>query len=61
MLYNTFHNRWLRLIAAVAGEFIAALGINLFASGPVLRRHSGCLSVDPYPDADIPAPGFWGL
>lgn len=25
MLYNTFHNRWLRLIAAVAGEFIAAL------------------------------------
>lgn len=30
MLYNTFHNRWLRLIAAVAGEFIAALGINLF-------------------------------
>ena len=30
MLYNTFHNRWLRLIAAVAGELIAALGINLF-------------------------------
>lgn len=30
MLYNTLHNRWLRLIAAVAGELIAALGINLF-------------------------------
>ena len=30
MLYNTLHNRWLRLIAAVGGELIAALGINLF-------------------------------
>ena len=30
MLYNTMHNRWLRLVAAVAGEFITALGINLF-------------------------------
>ena len=59
MLYNTFHNRWLRLIAAVAGEFIAALGINLFIVP--LGLYSGCLSVDPYPDADIPAPGFWGL
>lgn len=30
MLYNTLHNRWLRLLAALAGEFIAALGVNLF-------------------------------
>ena len=30
MLYTTFHNRWLRLVAAVAGEFIAAAAVNLF-------------------------------
>ena len=30
MVYNTLHNRWLRLVAALAGEFIAALGVNLF-------------------------------
>ena len=30
MLYNTFHNHTLRLIAAVAGEFIAAAALNLF-------------------------------
>lgn len=30
MLYNTLHNRWLRLIAAVAGELIAAAALNLF-------------------------------
>ena len=30
MLYNTLHNRWLRLVIAVIGELIAALGINLF-------------------------------
>ena len=30
MLYNTFHNRWLRLAAALVGEFIAALSVNLF-------------------------------
>ena len=30
MLYNTLHNRWLRLVAAVAGEFIAAMALNLF-------------------------------
>ena len=30
MLYNTLHNRWLRLIAAVAGELISALALNLF-------------------------------
>ena len=30
MLYNTPHNRWLRLVIAVIGELIAALGINLF-------------------------------
>ena len=30
MLYNTLHNRWLRLVVAVVGELIAALGINLF-------------------------------
>ena len=30
MLYNTMHNRWLRLLIAVGGEFIAALGVNLF-------------------------------
>ena len=30
MLYNTLHNRWLRLIAAVVGELISALALNLF-------------------------------
>ena len=30
MLYNTLHNRVLRLVLAVLGEFIAAAGINLF-------------------------------
>lgn len=30
MLYNTLHNRWLRLIAAVAGEFVIAAALNLF-------------------------------
>lgn len=30
MLYNTLHNRWLRLVAAVAGEFICAAALNLF-------------------------------
>ncbi len=30
MLYNTFHNRWLRLAAALAGELIVALSVNLF-------------------------------
>lgn len=30
MIYNTLHNRWLRLLAAVAGELICAVGIRLF-------------------------------
>lgn len=30
MLYNTLHNRWPRLIAAVVGELIAAAALNLF-------------------------------
>ena len=30
MLYNTLHNRWLRLGACVAGELITALAQNLF-------------------------------
>lgn len=30
MIYNTLHNRWLRLVAAVVGEFIAAAAVNLF-------------------------------
>ena len=30
MLYNTVHNRWLRLVVAVLGELITAVGINLF-------------------------------
>ena len=30
MLYNTLHNRWLRIIAAVVGELIAAAALNLF-------------------------------
>lgn len=30
MIYNTLHNRWLRLVAAVVGELIAALALNLF-------------------------------
>ena len=30
MLYSTLHNRWLRIVAAVAGEFICAAALNLF-------------------------------
>lgn len=30
MLYNTLHNRWLRLVAAMVGELIAAAALNLF-------------------------------
>ena len=30
MLYNALHNRWLRLIAALAGEALIAIGVNLF-------------------------------
>ena len=30
MLYNTLHNRWLRLVAAVVGVLIAAAALNLF-------------------------------
>lgn len=30
MLYNTLHNRWLRLVAAVVGELISAAAMNLF-------------------------------
>jgi len=30
MLYNTLHNRWLRLVACVAGELICAAALNLF-------------------------------
>ncbi|SFP93347.1 Uncharacterized membrane-anchored protein YitT, contains DUF161 and DUF2179 domains [Oscillibacter sp. PC13] len=30
MLYNTLHNRWLRMVACVAGELICAAALNLF-------------------------------
>ena len=30
MMYNSLHNRWLRLLAAVLGEMIIALAMNLF-------------------------------
>lgn len=30
MIYNTLHNRWLRLVAAVIGELICAVGVRLF-------------------------------
>lgn len=30
MIYNTLHNRWLRLVAAVGGELICAAGVRLF-------------------------------
>ena len=30
MIYNSLHNRWLRLIAAVVGEFISAAALNTF-------------------------------
>jgi len=30
MLYNTLHNRWLRLIVAVVGELIVAIAMGLF-------------------------------
>ena len=40
MLYNTLHNRWLRLVAAVVGELIAALGA-FDEDTPVYLRHDG--------------------
>ena len=30
MLYNTLHNRWLRLVACVVGELISAAALNIF-------------------------------
>lgn len=30
MLYNTLHNQWLRVLAAVGGQFICAAALNLF-------------------------------
>lgn len=30
MIYNTLHNRWMRLIVAVAGELLSAAAINIF-------------------------------
>ena len=30
MLYSALHNRWLRLVAALAGEALIAAGVNLF-------------------------------
>ena len=30
MLYSALHNRWFRLIAALAGEVLIAFGVNLF-------------------------------
>jgi uncharacterized membrane-anchored protein YitT (DUF2179 family) len=30
MLYNSLHDRWLRMVVAVIGELIAALALNLF-------------------------------
>ena len=41
MLYNTLHHRWLRLIAAVVGELIAAAALNLFIVP--LNLYNGCL------------------
>ena len=29
MIYNTFHNRWLRVLACIAGELICAAALNL--------------------------------
>ena len=40
MLYNTLHNRWLRLVACVVGELIAALGA-FDEDTPVYLRHDG--------------------
>ena len=30
MIYNTFHNRWLRLVVCLFGELICAVALNLF-------------------------------
>ena len=30
MLYNTLHNRWLRILMGVVGCFISALSLNVF-------------------------------
>lgn len=44
MLYNTLHNRWLRLIAALAGESLIAAGVNLFIV-PIGLYSGGVLGV----------------
>ena len=44
MLYNTLHNRWLRILAAVAGQLILCCGINLFIV-PMGLYNGGLLGV----------------
>lgn len=44
MIYNTLHNQWLRLIAAIVGEFICACALNLFIV-PLSLYSSGLMGV----------------
>ena len=44
MLYNTLHNRGLRLLAAIAGELIAAAALNLFIA-PLNLYTSGLMGL----------------
>ena len=44
MLYNTLHNRWLRIVAAVVGELIAAAALNLFIV-PLIHYTGGIMGV----------------
>ena len=44
MLYNTLHNRWLRIVSAVVGELIAAAALNLFIV-PLNRYTGGIMGV----------------
>lgn len=44
MLYNTLHNRWLRLIAALAGELIAAISVTQFIA-PMNFYSGGAMGV----------------
>ena len=44
MLYSALHNRWFRLIAALAGEVLIAFGVNLFIV-PLALYSGGVLGV----------------
>lgn len=57
MFYNTLHHRGLRLVAAVAGELISAIALNLFIV-PLGLYTGGLMGV--WPAAAHPGPVLSG-